>query len=119
MDMNRLLGNIDGALDRALRSRKLEFQLMCAAAESRRAAKEIQDETSTEEEETEYEDGGKEDEKKTITTLGKPKGSRQRGFGETNWFNGQKNSPVKRFEVKRTKLESRKRRIKVTDTRCL
>lgn len=57
MDMNRLLGNVDGALDRALRSRKLEFQLMCAAAESRRAAKEIQDETSTEEEETEYEDG--------------------------------------------------------------
>lgn len=74
MDMNRLLGNIDGALDRALRSRKLEFQLMCAAAESRRAAKEIQDETSTEEEETEYEDGGKEDEKKTITTLANQKG---------------------------------------------
>lgn len=53
MDMNRLLGNVDGALDRELRSRKLEFQLMCAAAESRRAAKEIQDETSPEEEETE------------------------------------------------------------------
>lgn len=33
MDMNRLLGNVDGALDRALRSRKLEFQLMRAAAD--------------------------------------------------------------------------------------
>lgn len=33
MDMNRLLGNVDGALDRTLQSRKLEFQLKCAAAD--------------------------------------------------------------------------------------
>lgn len=62
MEMNRLLSNVDRALDRAARSRKLGFKRMRAAAEPRRAAREIQEETVIEEEETETEDSDESDE---------------------------------------------------------
>lgn len=62
LEMNRLLANVDRALDRASRTRLLGFQRMRAAAEARRAAQEIQEEAGTEEEETETEDGEEGDE---------------------------------------------------------
>lgn len=56
MEINRLLTNVDRALDRASRSRILGFKRMHAAAESRRGAREIQEETGTEEEGSETDD---------------------------------------------------------------
>lgn len=62
MEINRLLTNVDRALDRASRSRILGFKRMHAAAESRRAAREIQEETGTEEEGSENDHGDEGDE---------------------------------------------------------
>ena len=57
MEINRLLANVDRALDRTSRTRELGFQRMRAAEESRRAAQDIQEEDGTDGEETESEDG--------------------------------------------------------------
>ena len=62
MEMNRLLANVDRALDRTSRTRELGFQRMCAAEESRRAAQNRQEEDGTCGEETESEEGEESDE---------------------------------------------------------
>ena len=55
MEINRLLANVDRALDRTSRTRDLGFRRMREAQESLRAAKNIKDETNTDGEETESE----------------------------------------------------------------
>lgn len=62
MEINRLLTNVDRALDRTSRTRELGFQRMRAAEESRRAAQDMQEENDTDGEDTESEEGGESDE---------------------------------------------------------
>ncbi|KAJ7380989.1 hypothetical protein OS493_004583 [Desmophyllum pertusum] len=57
MEMNRLLANVDRALDRTSRIREQGFRRMRAARESRRVSQDIQEDTGTDGEETETEDG--------------------------------------------------------------
>lgn len=61
MEINRLLANVDRALDRTSRTRELGFQRMRAAEESRRAAQDIQEDDGTDGEETESEEGEESD----------------------------------------------------------
>ena len=56
MEINRLLANVDRALDRTSRTRELGFRRMREAQESLRAAQDIQEETNTDGEETESEE---------------------------------------------------------------
>ena len=62
MEINRLLANVDRALDRTSRTRELGFQRMRAAEESRRAAQNRQEENGTDGEKTESEEGQESDE---------------------------------------------------------
>ena len=55
MEINRLLANVDRALDRTSRTRELGFRRMREAQESLRAAQNIKDETISDGEETESE----------------------------------------------------------------
>ena len=55
MEINRLLANVDRALDRTSRTRELGFRRMREAQESLRAAQNIKDETNSDGEETESE----------------------------------------------------------------
>ncbi|KAJ7378938.1 hypothetical protein OS493_019634 [Desmophyllum pertusum] len=57
MEMNRLIANVDRALDRTSRIREQGFRRMRAARESRRVSQDIQEDTGTDGEETETEDG--------------------------------------------------------------
>ena len=56
MEINRLLANVDRALDRTSRTRELGFQRMRAAEESRRAAQDMQEEDGIDGEDTESEE---------------------------------------------------------------
>lgn len=62
MEINRLLTNVDRALDRTSRARELGFQRMRAAEESRRTAQVIQEEDDTDREETDNDEGEESDE---------------------------------------------------------
>ena len=62
MEINRLLANVDRALDRTSRARELGFQRMRAAEESRRAAQVMQQEDDTDREDTESVEGEESDE---------------------------------------------------------
>ena len=62
MEINRLLANVDRALDRTSRARELGFQRMRAAKEARRAAQATQKEDGTEGEDTESEEDEESDE---------------------------------------------------------
>ena len=62
MEINRLLTNVDRALDRTSRARELGFQRMRAAKELRRTAQDIQEEDDTDQEDTENDEGEEDDE---------------------------------------------------------
>ena len=62
MEINRLLTNVDRALERTSRTRELGFQRMRAAEESRRAAQDMQGEDDTDGGDTENDEGEEGDE---------------------------------------------------------